>query len=113
MPKQKQIFDLYSFVAGVALEDGKPFQLTCNCRGVVTIMPPFQDESVVCPQCESRIKMLVIEGDPGYIIGRDADGSPTLLAVQGSSSPHPASLSADERGSILAETLKQLDTKEA
>ena len=70
-PKQKR-FDLYTFVAGDALEKGTPFPLRCNCGGMVTIMPPFQDEYVVCPQCEFRIKMIVITGDPGYIIGRNA-----------------------------------------
>lgn len=39
MPKKK-IFDLYTFVAGAALETGKPFPLECNCGAVVTIMPP-------------------------------------------------------------------------
>ncbi|MGB8297678.1 MAG: hypothetical protein WCG85_19840 [Polyangia bacterium] len=96
-------FDLYTFVASAALEGGNPFQLGCNCGGVVTIMPPFQDEYVVCPRCESTIKMLVVEGDPGYIIGADASGNPTLLPVQGSSKPHPAQLSKRERDAILAD----------
>ena len=95
-------FNLYAFVAGAALERGKPFQLSCNCGGVVTILPPFQDESVVCPKCEARIKMLVIEGDPGYIIGGDSDGEPKLLPVQGSSKPHPSELSPEEHAAILA-----------
>lgn len=67
MPQQRDRFDLYTVIAGGALERRKPFRLECNCGGVVTIMPPFQDEYVVCPRCEARIKMLVIEGDPGYI----------------------------------------------
>ena len=47
MPKvTQQRFDLYTFVAGTALETGKPFPLTCNCGAVVTIMPPFQDVTV-------------------------------------------------------------------
>ena len=87
-------FDLYTFVAGAALERGSPFPLSCNCGGVVTIMPPFQDEFVICPLCESKIKMLVIEGDPGYIIGADPDGTPKLLPVQGSAKLHPGELSA-------------------
>ena len=64
MSSVKPKFDLYTFIAGAALEKGEPFPLECNCSGVVTIMPPFQDEFVVCPRCESRIRMLVIEGDP-------------------------------------------------
>lgn len=103
MPREPKHFDLYTFVAGAALESGKVFPLECNCGGVVTIMPPFQDEFVVCPRCESRIKMLVIEGDPGYVIGADPDGTSRLLPVQGSASPHPGKLSAGERDAILAQ----------
>ncbi len=110
MPKKKQ-FDLHTFVAGAALKTGKPFSLACNCGGVVIIMPPFQDEYVVCPKCESRIRMLVIEGDPGYIIGAEPDGSPSLLPVQGSASPHPGTLTVSERNAILAKVRAQLATK--
>jgi len=111
MPKNPKQFDLYTFVAGAALEAGKPFPLECNCGGVVMIMPPFQDEYVVCTRCESRIRMLVIEGDPGYIIGADSDGTPKLLPVQGSTKPHPSKLSAAEREAILAEVRAQLEAK--
>jgi hypothetical protein len=34
--------------------------------------------------------MLVIEGDPGYIIGANPDGTPNLLPVQGSSKRPPS-----------------------
>lgn len=111
MSKQIKKFDLYTFVAGAALEAGKPFSLECNCGGVVTIMPPFQDEYVVCARCESRIKMLVIEGDAGYIIGAEPDGTPKLLPLQGSSKPHPNQLSATERDAILAQVRAQLRKK--
>jgi len=111
MPKKRKQFDLYTFIAGAALEAGKPFPLECNCGGVVTIMPPFQDEYVVCPLCESKIRMIVIQGDPGYIIGADPDGTPKLLPVQGSSKLHPSKLSESERDAILAQVQKQLATK--
>lgn len=101
-PKQKQ-FDLYTFVAGDALEKGDPFPIRCNCGGIVTIMPPFQDEYVVCPQCESKIKMIVITGDPGYIIGRNTGGDLTLLPVQGSTKPNLDMLTQAEREAILTE----------
>lgn len=94
-------FDLHAFVAGAALESGEPFQLSCNCGGVVTIMPPFQDEYVICPECESSIRMLVIDGDPGYIVGATPDGDPTLLPVQGSSVPHPDSLPPERKDEML------------
>jgi hypothetical protein len=111
MPQKSKQFDLYTFVAAAALEAGKAFPLECNCGGVVTIMPPFQDEYVVCPRCESKIKMLVIEGDPGYIIGADPDGTPKLLPVQGSSKPHPSRLTGAERDAILAQVQAQLAPK--
>jgi len=104
-------FDLYTFVAGAALDASKPFPLECNCGGVVTIMPPFQDEYVVCARCESKIRIFVIEDDPGYIIAADPDGTPKLLPVQGSSKPHPNMLSARERDAILAQAQAQFATK--
>jgi len=110
VPKKHQTFDLYTFVAGAALEGGKPFALECNCGAVVTIMPPFQDESVVCPSCESTIRMLVVEGDPGYIIGQGPDRNPTLLPVQGSSKPHPNQLSQQERDAILVKVKEHIST---
>ena len=112
MSEKKNDFDMYTFVAGAALEKDTPFQLECNCGGVVTIMPPFQDEYVVCARCESKIKMLVIEGDPGYIIGADAGGTPKLLPVQGSSKPHPNMLPAAEREAILADIRARFGKKE-
>lgn len=111
MAKKSQTFDLYTFVAGAALETGEPFALECNCGAVVTIMPPFQDEYVVCPRCESTIRMLVVEGDPGYIIGAGLDGGSALLPVQGSSKPHPNQLSQQERDAILAKISEHLQLK--
>ena len=111
MTKEPKEFDLYTFVAGVALEAGKPFRLECNCGGVVTIMPPFQDEYVTCPCCESKIRMLVVEGDPGYIIGADPDGTPKLLPVQGRLKPHPDKLSSIERDAILTRVREQFEVK--
>jgi hypothetical protein len=110
MSKNRKMLDLYTFVAGEAIEGGKPFVLECNCGAIVTIMPPFQDESVVCPTCESTIRMLVVDGDPGYIIGRGPDGNPTLLPVQGSSKPHPNHLSQQERDAILTKVREQMST---
>ncbi len=108
-PKQ---FDLYTFVAGAALDTGEPFPLECNCGGIVTIMPPFQDEYVTCARCECNIRILVIEGDPGYIIGADPDGTPTLLPVQGGTKPHPSTLSEEKRDEIIAQIQAQFPVKD-
>ncbi|GGF18040.1 hypothetical protein GCM10011611_24850 [Aliidongia dinghuensis] len=95
-------YDLYTFVAGEALESGKPFQLRCNCGGTVTILPPMQEESVYCPSCEAHIKALCLEGDPGYVIGLGTDGKPTLMDVQGSKATPSHLLTEERRREILA-----------
>ena len=56
--------------------------------------------------------MIVIEGDPGYIIGADPDGTPKLLPVQGSSKPHPGKLSPAERDAILAHVKERFRKKD-
>ncbi len=101
MAKKKIKFDLVTFVAGAALERAEPFVLRCNCTGTVTIMPPLQEEVVVCPECELKIKILIVDGDPGYIAGLGSDGkTPTLIPVQGSSVPP---LTPKEREQALRE----------
>ncbi len=92
--------DLFTFVAKIAVEAGDPIPITCNCGAVVTIMPPLQEELVVCPKCESCIKLLVLSGDPGYVIGRDSDGQPMLIPVQGSSK-EKLQISPEERKELL------------
>ena len=64
-------------------------------------MPPFQEESVICPACESSIRIHVIEGDPGYIIGRNPNGMPMLIPVQGSSAKPVEQMTEAERQEIL------------
>jgi hypothetical protein len=92
---------LYTFIAGIAIQGNNPFIVQCNCGGEITIMPPMQENQVVCPMCETTIKLLVIEGDPGYVIGQGADGEPTLLPVQGSVAKPINMLSKEEREAIL------------
>lgn len=92
--------DLFTFVAEVAVEAGDPIPISCNCGGIITIMPPLQEELVVCAKCESRIKLLVISGDPGYIVGQAPDGEPMLIPVQGSSK-EMLEISPQERREML------------
>jgi uncharacterized protein (UPF0297 family) len=68
-------------------------------------MPPLQEELIVCPGCELRIKLLVLSGDPGYVIGRAPDGDPMLIPVQGSSQEKLA-ISDIERQEILEKIKK-------
>jgi hypothetical protein len=97
--------DLFTFVAGIAAERGDPIPITCNCGSVITIMPPLQEELVVCPHCESRIKLLVLTGDPGYVMGRAPTGEPMLIPVQGSS-PEKLAMSDEERRVLLEKIRK-------
>jgi hypothetical protein len=100
MPKKKH--DLYTFVAECALSKDEAFVLKCNCGGTINIIPPFQEEYVVCPVCESSIGIHVIEGDPGYLLGQNPEtNEPFLIHVQGSSITPPNELSEEERKRIL------------
>jgi hypothetical protein len=99
MPKKLKP-DLFTFVAGVAAERNEPLPITCNCGGLITIMPPIQENVVVCARCESRIKILVLEGDPGYVFGADPNGEPMLIPVQGSSK-EKLEISDEERQKAL------------
>ncbi len=101
--------DLFTFVAEIAVERGDPIPITCNCGSVITIMPPLQEELVVCPRCESRIKLLVLTGDPGYVMGRAPNGAPMLISVQGSS-PEKLAISDEERKRLLEKIRKDWES---
>lgn len=104
--------DLFTFVAETAVKRGDPIPITCNCGGVITIMPPLQEELVVCANCESRIKLLVLSGDPGYVMGRSPNGEPMLIPVQGSSK-EKLEISPEERQRALDEMKKQWDQRKS
>jgi len=99
---------LYTFVAEDAIKNSDTFTVTCNCSGSVIIMPPFQEKEVTCPKCESLIKILVVSGNPGYIIGADENGKPKLLPVQGSKAQPIELLSEAEKNRILEKVRNQI-----
>jgi len=99
---------LYTFVAEDAIKDTEMFTLNCNCGGKVIIMPPFQENEVTCPECEALIKILVVSGDPGYVIGADENGEPKLLPVQGSKAKPIELLSESEKKKILSNIKNQI-----
>jgi len=103
--------ELYTFVAEDAISNSKIFTLKCNCGGKVNIMPPFQEKQVTCPQCESIIKILVISGDPGYVIGAEKNGEPKLLPVQGSKACPVELLTESEKNKILQNIKSKLKDK--
>lgn len=102
--------DLFTFVAEVALQRAQPIPIKCNCGGVITIMPPMQEELVICPNCESRIKINVLSGDPGYVMGMTPEGEPMLIPVQGSSK-EKLEISEAERQRALDEIRKKWKRK--
>lgn len=99
---------LYTFIAEDAIKNSDIFTLNCNCGGSVIIMPPFQEKEVTCPECESLIKILVVSGDPGYVIGADEKGEPKLLPVQGSKAQPIELLSEAEKNKILQKVKNQM-----
>ena len=111
MSKSKN-FDLYTFVAAGVIQRGEPFQITCNCGGVITIMPPFEEESFICPSCEASIKIIGLEGDPGYVVGRDPAGKTMLIPVQGSSARPVHSMTPEERDGIIKNIELNIGKKE-
>ena len=99
---------LYTFVAEDAIKDTEIFALNCNCGGKVIIMSPFQETEVTCPECETLINIIVVSGDPGYIIGADENGEPKLLPVQGSKVKPIGLLSESEKNKILSSVKNQI-----
>jgi hypothetical protein len=99
---------LFTFVAENAIKNSDTFTLNCNCGGRVIIMSPFQEKEVTCPECESLIKILVVSGDPGYVIGTDEKGEPKLLPVQGSKAQPIELLSESEKNQILQKVKNQM-----
>jgi len=99
---------LFTFVAEDAIKNSDTFTLNCNCGGSVIIMSPFQEKEVTCPECESLIKILIVSGDPGYVIGADENGEPKLLPVQGSKAQPIELLTESEKNKILQKVKNQM-----
>ena len=100
-------FDYYTFVADAALQAGKVFYLKCNCGNECPLRPPLSSDFVVCQRCHSRIKFLILEGSPEYVVGATPAGQPMLLPVQGSTAREPALLSQEEQREAIRRHSKQ------
>ena len=106
-PASEKSYDSHTFVAEAALQPGKAFPLRCNCGGVTPIVPPLNFESVTCRDCGSNIRVMTLEGDPGYLLGLDPKtGREFLFQAQGSSAPSPQSLPPEEQVRIISEIKK-------
>ena len=102
--------EMFTMVAGGALEADTVFNLRCNCGGNAPVTPTSvvgfcyskkggPTRSVgklegLCERCGTTIKAMVLEGDPGYVL--------TILP-QGSTSVPVSQLSPEERAEILAQ----------
>ena len=103
MAQDQKSYDQYNFVAGDAVAASKPIELQCKCGGLVTVVPPLQQDYATCPKCGLTIGMVVIAGDPGFMVATPPGGKPKLYGVRGSTKPHPDTLSSEERERILAQ----------
>ena len=108
---KKREYNLFTFVAGDALQEGRTFHIRCNCGGQAPLTPPFSTEFVVCPKCLALIKFLVLEGDPGYVVGQTPQGEPMLIPVQGSAAKLVSQLSELERKEILDNIRRMTDPR--
>lgn len=110
--------ELYTFVAGGALENDDTFNVKCNCGGDAPIRPKstagygFSKKGPeikvvdkidsVCGSCGTKITATVLEGDPGYLLTSNG-GVESLFLPQGSTSPPVSELSPQERAAIIKE----------
>lgn len=103
---EPQTFELYTFVAETALLTGSSFNLRCNCGEECPLRPPLAADHVVCPRCHSRIKFLILEGSPEYVVCAKATGEPFLCPVQGSAAREPSILSQEEQQRAIRKYIK-------
>jgi hypothetical protein len=105
--------DMYTFIAGNALKSNQTFDVRCNCGGIAPITPPTATDTVICPRCSSSIRIVVLPGDPGYLLGKNpSTGKEFLIYPQGSSAAPPSTLSEAERERIISEMKDAIDQKE-
>ena len=115
---------LYTLVAGGALEADTTFNLKCNCGGDAPITPKSTagygfskkgpEVKVVdkiestCSACGTRITATILEGDPGYVLTSN-NGVDALLLPQGSTSSPVSRLTPAERAQIIQQIKAQMD----
>lgn len=92
---------LHTLVSGKKLSENDGVPIFCNCGCVAVIKRGFGEDSFECFGCGSTITMRVLDGDSGYALGYDADGTPRLIPVQGSDAKSPNELTPQERKEIL------------
>jgi hypothetical protein len=106
VPRNQQ---LVTFVSGKKLAENDGVPIVCNCGCFAILKKGFKRERWECFGCGSTIKMLALEGDPGYIAGLNPDGSPKLIPVQGSDAKSLNELTAEEKDRMLKAMLASVD----
>lgn len=109
MPTEKDACDLYAVVANAAIRSRDEIDIHCNCGTRVPWKKPFQESTVLCGNCGSRIGLMVVSGDPGYLVGVNPDGTEFPMTVHGSRAKPAYLLTAEER----AEIVKSWNAKES
>lgn len=96
---------LYTFISNKAIQSGDGIPIVCNCT-FMSLWIPKRASGVVdrmtCWACGSSIRLLALEGDAGYVIGR-VDDKTTLFDVQASTVVPSSRLSEAERNKIIRE----------
>ncbi len=99
-PEQKATCQLFAWVANAALRSSEDVGIHCNCGTEVPWRSPFQENTLVCPNCGRTIGLMVVSGDPGYIPGVNPDGTHFPMTVHGSRSKPAYLMSVEERQRI-------------
>lgn len=110
--------ELFTFVAGGALESDSIFNVKCNCGGDAPIKPEstagygFSKKGLEvrvvdkietkCSACGTKITATILEGDPGYILTAN-NGHEALFLPQGSTSVPISDLMPTEQAKIIKE----------
>lgn len=86
----------YFFITKNHVESQKIINLKCNCGTINYWKPPHDSSALYCKNCGSKFELIVMEGDPGYIITSNGP-----VKVIGSSVPDFNELSVEEQNNLI------------
>jgi hypothetical protein len=93
------------FIREGLIDSREVIDLTCMCRVTRHWKPPHENAELFCKNCGSKFRLIVLEGDPGYII---TDSGP--IKVIGSSAPDFRDLPPEQQQALL-EKVKEMNEK--
>jgi hypothetical protein len=99
---QRNPQELTTFISDEAVQRDEGIPIMCNCSFVSLWIPKKGSgiDQMTCWACGSSIRLLGLEGDGGYILGR-VDGEKRLFDVQASKALPSWRLSDAERNEII------------